>query len=262
MNISLTDFLQRPSSSEGGRSVIEHRGLEIPCYFEDRGHHTTFVTFSGALTPDVTELPAFVGWGTTRHLKANVLILSDPSLALDPKLRLGWYAGSKQQPDLQSVLTRVIRAFACKTRVVMFGASGGGFAALEQATRLPGSIALVSNPQTDILRYHERETAQYLHLAWRAGLSESASLPFRHEVVTAYANPVDARVIYVQNNSDAFHISNHEEPFRAALHPDNEVIWVRGDFGDGHIGPDKELFAQLFSAVTNEKRWAYMAAEI
>lgn len=255
MSTPLTEFLIGPDNPQSGRYEIDLDGLSIPCSWESRGHGTTLVTFSGALTPNITELPAFVGWGTTRHLRSNVLMVSDPSLAIDPQLRLGWYAGSSRQPDLQKQLTQIIARFAGRSRVVLFGASGGGFASLEQARRIAGSVALVSNPQTDILRYYPREVERYLSIAWGSTVDDAPELPFAHEVVSGYREPVDASVIYLQNASDQFHIDNHEAPFREGLHSDNRVQFVRGAFGDGHVGPDKEQFMRLFSEVTGERRW-------
>lgn len=255
MNTTLAEFLIAPDAPSSGRYEIDLGDLTIPCSWESRGHGTTFVTFSGALTPNITELPAFVGWGTTRHLRCNVLMISDPSLAIDPKLRLGWYAGSTAQPDLQTQLTEIIQRFAGDSRTVLFGASGGGYAALEQARRLPGSVVIASNPQTDILKYSPRDVERYLSIAWNSTADEGSALPFAHEVVTAYSSPVDAQVVYIQNESDQFHIDNHEQPFREQLHPDNQVHFVRGAFGDGHVGPDKDQFMRLFAEVTGERRW-------
>ncbi|MGO1312452.1 MAG: hypothetical protein ACTMKW_07880 [Brevibacterium aurantiacum] len=262
MDTPLTEFLSTAGTPATGRYDIDHGGLTIPCSWESRGHHTTLVTFSGALTPDIKELPAFVGWGTTRNLRCNVLMLSDPSLAIDSRLRLGWYAGSTALPRLQAKLTRVIRRFAGRSRVVLFGASGGGFAALEQAPRLPRSLAIVSNPQTDILRYHPAAVEQYLSIAWGSTPDEAAELPFEHEVATRYAKPVPADVVYLQNGSDAFHIERHEQRFRERLHPQNQVHFVRGDFGDGHVGPDKHQFTRMFEAATSERRFSRVVAGV
>lgn len=262
MGIALTEFLDTSRSPKSGRYDIDYGGLSIPCSWQSRGHHTTLVTFSGALTPNVTELPAFVGWGTTRHLDCNVLMLSDPSLAIDPKLRLGWYAGSTTIRRLQPKLTRVIRRFAGRSRVVLFGASGGGFAALEHAPRLPGSLAIVSNPQTDILRYHQDAVDTYFSIAWQSQAADASELPLVHEVVSRYAMPVSAEVIYLQNSSDAFHIERHEQPFRERLHASNAVEFVRGEFGDGHVGPNKDQFARMFTAATSERRLGRVVAGV
>ncbi|MGO1497459.1 hypothetical protein [Agrococcus casei] len=262
MGIALTEFLDTTRTPASGRYDIDYGGLSIPCSWESRGHHTTLVTFSGALTPNVTELPAFVGWGTTRHLTCNVLMLSDPSLAIDPKLRLGWYAGCTALPRLQAKLTRVIRRFAGRSRVVLFGASGGGFAALEHAPRLPGSLAIVSNPQTDILRYDPPAVKNYLSIAWNSTPESAPQLPFEHEVITRYRSRVPADVIYLQNSSDDFHIENHERPFRECLHPSNRVHFIRGSFGKGHVGPDKQQFARMFEAATSERRFSRVVAGV
>ena len=261
MGIALTEFLDTTRTPASGRYDINYGGLTIPCSWESRGHHTTLVTFSGALTPNVTELPAFVGWGTTRHLRCNVLMISDPSLAINPKLRLGWYAGSTSLPRLQPKLTRVSVALP-DARELCCSAHPGRIAALEHAPRLPGSLAIVSNPQTDILRYDPPAVKNYLSIAWNSTPESAPQLPFEHEVITRYRSRVPADVIHLQNASDDFHIENHERPFRDSLRPSNRVHFIRGSFGIGHVGPGKEQFTRMFEAATSERRFSRVVAGV
>lgn len=99
--------------------------------------------------------PVFTGLNVTRELDASFVALSDPTLYLDPDLKLAWYAGSSGW-DLQSLLKCVLRKIATVARsndLIFFGGSGGGFASLYCAASFPGSLALVWNPQTDIGAY-------------------------------------------------------------------------------------------------------------
>lgn len=223
---------------------------------------TTFIAFSGAMSPKLRTVPAYQGNGTSMHLSANRMLVSDPSLILTDELRLAWYGGSRRQADFQDVLTEIIRSFVGSTRAVLFGPSGGGFTALLQASRLPGSTAIVSNPQTDVKRFNRVAVERYLRIAWGIGSLDEGPLPFVDEVISIYERPVAASVVYVQNAGDVHHVENHLAPFLDRLHPANQVVQLIPDLGPGHIGPDKESFARLFSVVCDEPDWAPMVASV
>lgn len=212
----------------------------------------TLVTFSAALTKNAAPtVPIFSGRRTTSNLEANILMISDPSLILSKELMLGWYAGNSELGEVQSEISRIIKLFRGNSRLVLFGASGGGFAALDQAVRIPGSTALVINPQTDITKYPY--FPKYKSLVWAgkfAGATET-ELPIRTQVVDEYSKPVESSVIYVQNTEDEHHYVDQMRPFRENLHDDNTVIFVERDLGQGHFGPDAESMTRLFELATS-----------
>lgn len=152
--------VEKPSSA-----IQIEDNLPIQMRWVNRNSETTLVIFSAAITRRAaTEVPIFSGWNTTKHLSVNLLMISDPSLILHSDLNLAWYVGSQHQPLLMDSITRIMKVFAKTTRLIFFGASGGGYAALSQACRLPGSTAVVSNPQTDIRRFSYYP--EFMRLAW------------------------------------------------------------------------------------------------
>ncbi|GAA1339219.1 hypothetical protein GCM10009594_08100 [Kocuria palustris] len=252
---SLSEFLTREQTPQGNIQ-IEH-GLPLQFYWEDNGADCTFVTFQGNVNARFTTVPVYTGFTTTDGLKANRLLLSDPTIKISKDLSLAWYAGSSLQRNLQMKLTNIITSLAAGTRVVLFGASGGGFAALEQSTRVPGSTVLAMNPQTDVSRYLESAYRKYLARAWsmKKLAPSPAQMPFNHSVVDAFARPVPANVVYVQNRSDTFHIENHQEPFLKALHPQNRVLTISTDLPGRHVIPDKPSMRRLYEAVVDGSTW-------
>lgn len=175
---------------------------------------------------------------------------------LDTSLTIGWYAGTQQVDHLQRDLTGIIRSLVGRTRVVLFGPSGGAFAALEQAPRFPGSTVLVSNPLTHVNLEPREHVDQYFRLAW--GLdspADPAESPFVHEVISAYSEPVDTSVVCSQNAGDVYHDELHWGPLLEKLHPQNRVLTLRPDLGPGHVGPGKRPFLELFRAVTENHEW-------
>ncbi|MGJ6980115.1 hypothetical protein ACSDQ9_06245 [Aestuariimicrobium soli] len=251
---SLEAFLQDPGRPAGGWEV-SHGELPIHATYLPRGADTLFVTFSGAMSPKLRTVPAYQGVGTSGHLKVDRLFLSDSSLILDDQLRLGWYGGSTRQPDFQDATTRIIESVAGGRRVVLFGPSGGGFSALLQATRLPGSTAVVSNPQTDVKQFTTAAVERYLDIAWGIPKLDGHPLPFADEVVSLYQRPVDSSIVYLQNLGDTDHVEKHLTPFLSELHSSNRVVQLLPNLGIGHIGPDKESFARLFSVACEHSDW-------
>src|SRR5699024_1872257 len=137
----------------------------------------------------------------------NRVFVSDPSLVLDEDLMLAWYAGNSHQPNLQEILTDVLRKIAEdleSKKVVFFGGSGGGFASLYFAGQFENSLALVFNPQTNIAKYSERAVRAFAMKSF--GVREDTTAPLAHlppEVVTdvceLYKTPRRTTLVYLQN---------------------------------------------------------------
>lgn len=113
------------------------------------------------------------------------------------------------------------------------------------------STALVCNPQTDISKYSYFQA--FKEKIW-AGWADS-ELPFPISVVPFYAQPSDAKVIYIQNSHDWEHVKNHRRPWVKRLFPENALISLMLDLGTGHVGPDKESIVKVFQVVERERDW-------
>lgn len=227
--------------------------------WDPRDSNTTFVALSGAVK--VVSLPAYGGYGTTRTLNANRLLISDPSLFLAEDLRLAWYGGNLQQPHLQRDLTKIITSLSNGGRVIMFGPSGGGFASLEQATRIPGATVIVSNPQTDITLFTREAVERYLSYGW--GIPKlAANLPFTSRILDSYREPSGTQIVYIQNAGDSDHVERHWKPFLDALHVDTRIASLTPHLGNGHKGPDKESFIRIFEAACNYPDWDDLASHL
>lgn len=256
---SVDDFL----SFDGPlRGLIEiSHGLPIHLYFRNRNSDVTFVSFAAALgVKRVRELPFFGGMSTSSHLHANSILISDPSLILSHRLGLGWYAGSCLQEDLQRTLTIILKKLTRNSRVVFFGASGGGYAALEQAVHFESSTVLASNPQVDIRK--SPSFKNYAKIAWGSSQEDIVNPPIVYQVLDDYSQPTSVRVVYLQNLGDAVHVDKHWRPFTASSHPSNKVLSLTPMLGKGHVGPDKQSFRKLFSTVTETPNWQKLCAKL
>ena len=239
-----------------GFNVIQDGGIPIDVQINDRGHPTTVVTFHPAAPPDVT-LPFLIGQGVTRDLPVNRIYVSDPTLALSPRLNLGWFAGSatqRFQPAFTAILGKILSLRPEVKRVVFFGPSGGGFASLYFASQFPGSFAVALNPQTSIARYLPAAVERYAEVAFGiTGEDPIRQLPVDvvHDLTGLYSQPVDATILYAQNLTDGRHVSQHAVPFFERLHPDNRAWWLASDdWGEGHVAPPTSLTTEILRAVT------------
>lgn len=260
---SIDSFLHERARVRGTVEIDLH-GLPLHFFFDWRDAPVTLVTFSGTVSAKAEHVPAWAGDGISRGLGMNRVLISDPTIKLSTDLRLGWYAGSAHQPRLQDEIAYLLSEIRGDAdRMLLFGPSGGGFAALLQAAELAGSTALVSNPQTDITKFTRPAVERYLARGWEIDeLLFRESLPFVHEVITLYSGPGHSRTIYLQNAGDADHIEKHYAPFRRAIHPTRSVEFLLPNLGAGHIGPDRESFTRLLTVMRDVEVWEDVVASL
>jgi hypothetical protein len=236
------------------------------------------VGFSGAVAArDGKKAPFFSGLSIAKSLGLPIIAVSDPTLALDNQLPLAWYAGSEAVPDLPVRIARVLDHIARQhqVRLLLFGGSGGGFAALLQATLLEvETTVLVWNPQTAIAEYAPQFVAQFIKAAFsgvdetvasvRAEANSKQSERLREVLdlttithdVRDLKLPPHVNLLYLQNQSD-WHVARHavpyltKKPWRRMGHAafveevNNQLGVFFGHWGQGHVAPPKEILEAL-----------------
>lgn len=231
--------------------------------FVRRQSDTLIVTFHGALDREKFEIPRFERARSTEEFNASCLYWADPSLWLDSELALAWYTGTEHL-DLSALLanlsTEVARSIGAQ-RIIFTGSSGGGFAALQASAQVPGSTALVFNPQTAIFRYWSQAQRKYLSVCAPSVLPAnpedmdfksdwSETLDDRYSAVRRYATETESHVVYWTNVND-WHHEKHFQPFRAAIANSSasaERLTVREfDGPSGHNVPTAEIFKDALS---------------
>ena len=239
-----------------------------------------FVCLNAALkTRDGCSAPFFFGAGIADALDLPLISVADPTLICDPALLLAWYAGNAAVRDLPRILAAALDSAAARldARLVIFGPSGGGFAALALADLLRRPATLfVANPQTDIARFNPQMVQTYLDAAFGASPDDApgaAVTPdslrtrllatgIRSDVCSVAPQPgVD--ILYMQNMSDS-HVTAHAAPYLRAqgwrrAGPTNfcdetgRRAMYFGDWGDGHAGlPGLMLRSVLARVVAGE----------
>lgn len=258
---SLEDFLDK-KTVPAGVSTIYIGGIPVDILVSPGSAKTTIFFFHGAIEPHFT-LPVLSGLGISGGLAANRVFISDPSLVLDKKLMLSWYAGNVHQPELQQNLVAIMRKIVTSLkseRTVFFGGSGGGFAALFFASYFAESLALVFNPQTDIAQYSARAVRDYALKAFDINQEEPNPLgQIPAGVVTDlcahYMEPRSNYVAYMQNSADKVHVEKHLTPFWNAVDSNTEVLLLSDYWRDGHSPPPKELLSELLNLAVSSPDW-------
>lgn len=227
-----------------------------------RASDTLIVTFHGALDRDKYTIPRFERVRTTEPFGTSCLYWADPSLWLDDSLALSWYTGAGDL-DLFALLADrscdIARAIDAR-RIIFTGSSGGGFAALQTSALVPGSTALVFNPQTAISRYWETVQRKYLAVCQPNALPGPAddfdfsfdwseSLGDRFSAVRRYSAQTQSDVHYWTNAND-WHHAKHFRPFRDAMgQAQTGRLTVHAYKGaKGHHTPGSELFTDAMAA--------------
>lgn len=222
-------------------------GVSLLLRWENRGYSTTVVSFGAALgSKGAKNVPVFSGKRLFSGLKTNVLYVSDPSVEYEKSLTLGWYLGCAERPECVQELDAVFQAFAKFQRLIFFGVSGGGFASLLYSAKVPDSLAVASNPQTDIDRYFY--ASKYRNLAWG-----NENVDVLSEVISVYSQRTENHVLYLQNVNDLTHMSNHLSHFISALNPHNTVVVKTLDLEDGHVGLQSGEYRTMFKKVLREQ---------
>ena len=222
-------------------------------------------SFHGALDRQKYKLPRFERMASLVAMDVNSVYFADPLLELDDKLQLSWFEGGRESRFTEQIGTVIehLRARTHSRAAVLTGSSGGGFASLQIAPQVPGSVAVVFNPQTSIGGYLAGGTGHgakrdYLRAVWPdehaaiAGKVEMLDGPSGFESLTdarttvwhRYESRVPCTIVDCNNRND-FHVQDHFRPFSDAIaRGDNQSKLFVLDYpgANGHMPPSPAQF--------------------
>ncbi|WP_439594424.1 hypothetical protein [Falsiroseomonas sp.] len=233
-----------------GLYCIAYGPVEIPLLIRSRSAPVTFYAFHSNQSKK-TSLPFFQG-GNLPPQTINSVRIGDPSLYLGGGLSLAWYAGNLHcnlNDELPRIMDHLDRLLGTSRRL-LWGCSGGGFAALTYAREQDVAVAI--NPQVEIAKFTWSSVRKYTDLAWGTVDDEEAHDVLQRVVRGAVLRRADPlpRIVYVQNVTD-HHFGIHFLPFAQQLGLPTEEVdepryrLVLGNWGEGHIAPPSETQASL-----------------
>jgi hypothetical protein len=245
------------------RFRVDADGGRFDCVLS-RGSGRLFVLLSGGVDrAQGAELPRFQRWKWARSFPGHVLLVSDPTLYLADEIGLGWYVGPAAS-NWHRTLARLVSRVAAELgvgpdRIVYYGSSSGGFAAIATAcwSRAAGAIAI--NPQTDVLRYQPVPVQRMLDACFPGTSPESFPDDAHRERLLAAgicARSSGTRILIAQNVRDHVHFELHFAPFcdrfgiptNGGLAPDGTKASLLFENEQGHIAAEpRELLPQLLA---------------
>ncbi len=229
------------------------------------------VVFGGAVSDRLgKKAPFFSGKGIARELEMNFLAISDPCLALNDKLALGWYLGFPPVGDLSTkianILDEICHRFSLKACLV--GGSGGGFAAINVGSKMKSAPkCLVWGPQTSVSKFSATSVAEFINSTLQLEKEVNLDSDFyqildeaglHHDITSANIDNF-SQLIYLQNVSDS-HIAKHLAPFvcgrlgdeivqNVHMIGDEDKLICLCDWGKGHIPPPRHTILKILSVM-------------
>jgi hypothetical protein len=273
---SLDAFLATEKIQSGVHSVpigeFAGKAVNYDFFLTARPGTVLLCHFHGNAPREKSELPIFTGLGVTSSIATSMFVPSDPVLALDASLSLGWHFGCEGIP-LQSITVSIVKKLQESLharRVVAWGGSGGGFAAIRVAKDTPNAIALVWNPQTDIAKYTQMFVDRYLRIAFPTigfgGTFPSDRGRFPSLCTEEFAAGYQGKVLYLQESTD-WHVDAHLKPFLANFCGKTcssivesssfsgcvtDQLYLHLDhWGNGHIPPSKDSLTKILTLLTD-----------
>lgn len=188
-----------------------------------RVHNNTdkiIVFFNGAINGDLNNDPTFMRWSWANENNLSFICFDDPIVSCTQQTNLGWYIGTSNhdiQEFINDILEHIIKSLKISPKnIIFYGSSGGGFAAMMAAIRLRGSVAVVSNPQTNIFKYYKTASQRFIKSFFEnEDVSSNSSIYYRFSVSDAIKkyNYIPA-ILYIQNIQDKFHLERHLLPLQ------------------------------------------------
>lgn len=233
--------------------------LDILIYNSHLKSDYILVTFSGAVAErDLKEAPFLSGKRLSDKAKLPLIAIGDPTVSLNQNVGLSWYAGSKENIDLQEKIAKTLDFLAVKInkKLILLGGSGGGFAALSIYQKMSQEAHVIAmNPQIVIEKYFKKTVINYIHNAFDVNETKIKELDttdlgllldnygLLHNLTSINRKK---NVLILQNRSD-MQVARHLEPFIKCngysvssqkylyeLSSDNSFILV-GHWGKGHF---------------------------
>jgi len=205
-------------------SVPLGRGLTLDFYARLGASDELVLTFHGAYRKDNYLYPRFERVRSLENLFPAHIAFADPTLRMDrtKKMLLSWYLGGPGWDPMDDILKVIARAKGRTgaKHVLLIGGSGGGLAALRMSAHIPGSLAYVQAPATDIHNCFPSAKKNYFETVWPGWDMDRLldAFPERFDMPTFYRRRTPENfVYYAQSTRDPHYLSTHYEPFRAAL---------------------------------------------
>ncbi|WP_347454575.1 hypothetical protein ABEF83_14880 [Acinetobacter thermotolerans] len=194
------------------------------------------VSFTAAMLRKGNLAPFFSLSSISEELNLPLISFSDPTMSLSKQITLGWYGGNKYYKNLPILIAQICDEIIEKTgkKLLFVGGSGGGFASLniqDLMKKFDKTMALVWNPQTDLIAYSKKAVSDYLKVAFGIQVDDSnlkSEIDSKTKNILKH-NPNLNRVI-LMDGYDVRHIRDLKVYFNNILDAEMNRTGFVGDF--------------------------------
>lgn len=230
---------------------------------------------SGAYDYEKIKPPVFQRLSWINEFDSSVIYYNDPTL-YEGNISLGWGYGNEHiyyLEDIKDILSILSEMNSINNEnIVFYGSSGGGFMSMILATLTKGSRAIVNNPQTNVLKYHEKHKDKLFDVIYKGKISEEIINKNLHRlsvIETIKKEKYVPKILYLQNLSCDFDMNNQFIPFIQQLKDINEKYYYNNidvklysNIKDGHTPVSKEDTKNIINAVLNTKNYLPEVSEV
>lgn len=229
-----------------GVHTIEMGERKLDLLLRFRGSKTTLVVFHGALSPRQRTIPYLQGETVAATAGCNLISCSDPSLELGA-IACAWFLGDSEIGVLKPLLGDLIREILSRwesENTILFGGSGGGYAAVNFATEFPGSVALAMNPRLNLDGKPESTLPDYLKVCHGVD-TKTPMRRVKSEFLTAnLATVLNAEqnfdLLLLQNKNDQRFLNHQLVPFLQGIRDDRRTYVKLFEGNEGHSPMSRE----------------------
>ncbi|HHV73024.1 MAG TPA: hypothetical protein GXX38_10540 [Clostridia bacterium] len=142
-----------------GRFHTEVDGVRFECFYHASEYDYLYVVLD-TMRDDETiahgPLPRFFKWSWYTFLRGHLLSIEDP-MYFESDTPVGWFYGTHER-DYRDATAKLVTSVArclgiSNERIIFYSISSGGTSGLFTAAKIPGSVAIASNPQLDLTRF-------------------------------------------------------------------------------------------------------------
>lgn len=230
-----------------------------------------YVFLNGAILKEPRNPFIYHRYSWHDYFDGSALYISDPTLFKYEKLNLAWYMGDSNQllyPILSKFIEAVVKQLDIEiNHTILYGSSGGGFAALQLASQISNGVVVVCiNPQTDIMKYTPRDRDEFLENCFKNISNDEIKAKYKK-----YFSAIESikgkniKIIFVQNIQDGFHYKWHMLPLLSEFYLDinsvsNQLEKQRDDItikvmiydhASGHGAEPKEMLPDIILEIDN-----------
>ncbi|QJS14799.1 MULTISPECIES: alpha/beta hydrolase [Corynebacterium] len=247
------------SAFEDGLHTIQVEDQLVDILIRSRDSDTTVVFFHAAVGINAY-YPSFSGDKSTKNTGLNLISIADPTLQMSKEIRMGWHIGNRSVGDFPTFMKPIIDHIADQLgtkRLILVGASAGGYAAVNFGIHFPGCIALALNPRLRLNAAPWPDITNMVKAAYGvSGIGKIKEARDRHitmDLATLFVTDLPFSLALYQNTDDTGYFKRQFTPFVSTLKTKTN-LWTRLESdGRGHVPIPEDRFQDILRNLSDSQ---------